>query len=164
MGIISILFSVLVVLTVMFFLRGNIDLLQHFFLKILISLGYGCITLLLCLSLSLTLTMLPINKPIIVKQDTIFISPFSEQNFFMIENIGNEKYNLYYLSNEKTSNRMCKLNDFKYKVDTISKYAYVIKYKIVSKDSTIQKLIIGHKKEMTVDTVFIPDIKMLKVI
>ena len=112
----------------------------------------------------MTLFLFPIKNGVITKQDSVYLEPFPDQYYFMIKDgslsyygkLDDKNKGVYTLSNKVRVH----INE-----DTteILHLPILVTYKVVTRDSVIQKLFFRFSKESQIDSLFI-DKRLLRFI
>jgi len=134
------------------------------FTNFIMGMCWSISIILIAIVVNMTLFLFPIKNGVITKQDTVYLEPFPDQIYFMIKDgslsyygkLGDKDKGVYTLSN----NVRIHVNE-----DTteILYLPILVTYKVVSKDSVIQKLFFRFAKENKFDSLFI-DKRVLKFI
>jgi hypothetical protein len=131
--------------------------------------------------ISIILSFYPIKNWTVSNVDTTFMQPLPDQSYFMVNTDPAGNKTISYLHNGEICSRsiMKEVNSVfvipinikydstrNYKYDSVNKIylPYMVRYTLTSNDSTLQKAFLGFEKTNHIDTLFVRDIKLLKVI
>lgn len=156
------------VLTVLFLLVWTTIILlrksTNKFPNFIIGMMWSVIILLITIIVNMTLFLFPIKNSVITKQDSVYLEPFPDQYYFMIKNgslsyygkLNDKDKGIYTLSDKVRIHINEDTTEFLH-------LPVLVTYKVVTKDSVIQKLFFRFSKESQIDSLFI-DKRLLKFI
>lgn len=134
------------------------------FRNFMVGMCWSLTIILIVILVNMTLFLFPIKNGVITKQDSAYLEPFPDQIYFMVKDgslsyygkLGDKDKGVYTLSNKVRVH----IND-----DTteILYLPILVTYKVVSRDSVIQRLLFRFSKEEKIDSLFV-DKRLLKFI